>query len=272
MSLFGKICLIACLLSPLPAMAEIAVLIHGYHSSAAAWETSGVSSILQENGWSRAGLYTTAGPVVQFLPAPESSAENRVFVIDLPSEAPIALQAGLLTMVLNDIQLRYPDEPITLIGHSAGAIIARTVLVRGTASGVVRLISVAGPNLGTERTIQALNATDVPWPFSYVADFFADSDYHTIKRSRHLLVDLLPATPGTYLGWLNVQPHPDLEYIAVVRGHNLAMSGDWMVPGMSQDLNNVVALSGRARVITVPVGHELSPLDGETLAGILNED
>ncbi|MGB5766240.1 MAG: hypothetical protein WBM38_05845, partial [Arenicellales bacterium] len=231
-------------------MAEIAVLIHGYHSSAAAWETSGVSSILQENGWSRAGLYTTAGPVVQFLPAPESSAENQVFVIDLPSEAPIALQAGLLTMVLNDIQLRYPDEPITLIGHSAGAIIARTVLVRGAASGVVRLISVAGPNLGTERTIQALNATDVPWPFSYVADFFADSDYHTIKRSRHLLVDLLPATPGTYLGWLNVQPHPDLEYIAVVRGHNLTMSGDWMVPGMSQDLNNVVALSGRARVIT----------------------
>lgn len=272
MSLFGKICLIVGLLAPLPAMAEIAVLIHGYHSSAAAWESSRVSSILQENDWPRAGLYTTAGASVQFMPAPESSSDNRVFVVDLPSEAPLALQAGLLTRVLNDIQLRYPEEAMTLVGHSAGAIVARTVLVRGHISSVIRLISIAGPNLGTERTIQALNATDVPWPFSYVADFFAGSDYHTIKRSRHLLVDLLPATPGTYLGWLNVQPHPELEYIAVVRGHNLTMSGDWMVPGMSQDLNNVVALSGRARVITVPAGHELSPLDGATLAGILNED
>ena len=272
MSLFARVFLLIGLLSPLPAMAEIAVLVHGYHSSAAAWETSGVSSILQENGWSRAGLYTTAGPTVQYMPAPDNSAVNQVFVIDLPSEAPVALQAGLLTTALNDIQLRYPGEQVTLIGHSAGAIVARTVLVRGQVKGVIRLISIAGPNLGTERTIQALNATDVPWPFSYVADFFAGSDYHTIKRSRYLLVDLLPATPGTYLGWLNVQPHPELEYIAVVRGHNLSMSGDWMVPGMSQDLNNVVALSGRARVITVPAGHELSPLDGATLAGILNED
>ena len=270
----GKISLLLTLtlLLPLPAIAEIAVLIHGYHSGATAWEISGVSSVLQENGWPRAGLYSTAGPGVQYLPAPESSATNRVFVIDLPSEAPVGLQAGLLSTALNDIRQRYPLEPITLIGHSAGAIIARTVLVRGDMKDVKRLISIAGPNLGTERTIQALNATDVPWPFSYVADMFGGGDYHTIKRSRHLLIDLLPATPGTYLGWLNVQAHPDIEYVAVVRGHNLQMSGDWMVPGMSQDLNNVVALSGRAKVLTVPADHALSPLDGATLVGILNED
>ncbi len=275
LSLFEKICLLIGAFLPLPAIADVAVLIHGYHSSALAWETSGVSQILQENGWSRAGLYSTAGQSIQYLPhmqAAGSSAENRVFVVDLPSEAPVALQADLLTAVLNDIRLRYPEEAITLIGHSAGAIVARTVLARGSAPGVDRLISIAGPNLGTERTIQALNATDVPWPFSYVADFFAGDDYHTIKRSRHLLIDLLPATPGTYLGWLNVQPHPELEYIAIVRGHNLTMSGDWMVPGMSQDLNNVIALSGRVRVITVPAGHELSPLDGAALANILNEE
>jgi hypothetical protein len=50
------------------------------------------------------------------------------------------------------------------------------------------------------------------------------------------------------------------------------MSGDWMVPGISQDLNNVVAIAGRAKVITVPTTHELSPMDGAMLASILNEE
>ena len=88
----------------------------------------------------------------------------------------------------------------------------------------------------------------------------------------HLLIDLLPATPGAYLGWLNVQPHPDIEYISIVCEPNLQMTGDWMVPGMSHDLNNVFALSGRIKVLTVPANHTLSTLDGATLVGILNED
>jgi hypothetical protein len=104
------------------------------------------------------------------------------------------------------------------------------------------------------------------------ADLFAGEDYNTVKRSRHLLIDLLPATPGTYLGWLNSQPHPEIEYIAVVRGQNLTMTGDWMVPGISQDLNNVAAIAGRAKVITVPSSHELTAMDGAMLASLLNQD
>jgi pimeloyl-ACP methyl ester carboxylesterase len=272
LSFYGKLSLLLGLLLPAPVMAELAVLIHGYHSGAQAWESSGVSAILQQNGWSRAGLYSSTGSSVQYFAAPGKSATNKVFVVDLPSEAPVLLQAGILGTAINDIHQRYPLEPITLIGHSAGAIVARTVLVKGNAAGVKRLISIAGPNLGTERTIQALNATDVPWPFSMAADFFAGEGYNTVKRSRHLLIDLLPATPGTYLGWLNTQPHPDIEYIAIVRGQSLTMSGDWMVPGISQDLNNVVAIAGRAKVITVPTTHELSPMDGAMLASILNEE
>lgn len=268
---FRKLCLLLLLLSPVSAIADIAVLIHGYHSNALAWERSGVVPILEDNGWVRAGLYTATARGVSFYPATASRAINRTYIIDLPSEAPVRVQSGLLSAALMDIRRRHAGEPITLIGHSAGAIVGRSVLVQGNIAGIERLISIAGPNLGTERTVQALNATDIPWPFSYVADFFAGDSYDTIKRSRHLLIDLLPASPGTYLGWLNVQPHPDIEYIAIVRGHNLVMSGDWMVPGMSQDLNNVIALAGRARVLTVPAEHELSPLDGAMLASILNE-
>lgn len=270
LSFFGKLNLLLSMLLPVPVLADVAVLIHGYHSGAQAWEASGVSSILDQNGWPRAGLYSSRGSKVQYFEAPENAGTNKVFVVDLPSEAPVMLQAALLNTALKDIRQRNPLEAITLIGHSAGAIVARTVLVKGNENGVKRLISIAGPNLGTERTIQALNATDIPWPFSMVADMFGGGDYNTIKRSRHLLIDLLPATPGTYLGWLNTQPHPEIEYIAIVRGQSLTMSGDWMVPGLSQDLNNVVAIAGRAKVITVPSAHELSPIDGAMLANILN--
>lgn len=256
-------------LKPLIASADIAVLVHGYHSSAMAWETSGVSSILQENGWPRGGLYTTAGPGVRYLPAAGEQAANKTFVIDLPSEAPLNLQADLLQQALLDITRRYPDEPLSLIGHSAGGVVARVVVVRNIVPGVKRLVTIAAPNLGTERALQALNAVDVPWPFNYIADFFGGGAYDTVRRSGHLLVDLLPATPGTYLGWLNLQPHPDIEYIAVGRGHELRLFGDWLVPGISQDLNNVPALAGRATLLTVPANHELMPLDGATLVGIL---
>ena len=54
---FRKLCLLLLLLSPVSAIADIAVLIHGYHSNALAWERSGVVPILEDNGWVRAGLY-----------------------------------------------------------------------------------------------------------------------------------------------------------------------------------------------------------------------
>mgnify|MGYP001825619209 CR=1 FL=1 len=273
-SLFHRLLVIALMfvLNPVSASADIAVLIHGYHSDAMAWERSGISSILQENGWPRAGLYTTAGGGVRYLPAAGESSADKVFVIDLPSEAPLNFQADLLSQALLDINSRYPDETITLAGHSAGGVVARIVVVRGTVPGITRLVAIASPNLGTERALQALEATDIPWPFSYIADFFGGGAYDTVRRSGHLLVDLLPATPGTYLGWLNVQPHPDIEYTSVGRGQSLTLHGDWLVPGISQDMNNVPALAGRATLLTVPAGHELVPLDGITLLGILNAD
>lgn len=275
MKLFSKFLLLVLLgLSGLTrtASADIAVLVHGYHSSAMTWEASGTSSILEANGWPRAGLYTTQGFVVSYMPAAGEQSANKVFVVDLPSEAPINLQADLLQLSLADIQRRYAEEPITLIGHSAGGVVARVVVVRNQVPGIKRLVTIAAPNLGTERAIQALDAVDVPWPFTYIADFFGGGAYDTIRRSGHLLIDLLPATPGTFLGWLNVQPHPDIEYIAIGRGQELTLFGDWLVPGISQDLNNVPALSGRATLLTVPAGHELVPLDGITLVGILNGD
>ncbi len=273
-ALAGKLIFVVSLVLSSVANADIALLIHGYHSGAYTWERSGVLTVLQENGWFRGGMYAPVGREMNFFPASNNNRDsiNKTIVVDLPSEAPVGLQADVLSRVLSDVRLRFPSEAITLVGHSSGAIVARTALVRGNATGIQRLISIAAPNLGTDRSVQALNATDIPWPFSMAADFFAGEGYKTVKRSRHLLIDLLPATPGTYLGWLNSQAHPDIEYIAIVRGQNLILSGDWMVPGISQDLNNVTAIAGRAKVVTVPSAHELTPLDGAMLANILNGD
>ena len=45
---------------------------------------------------------------------------------------------------------------------------------------------------------------------------------------------------------------------------------DELVPAYSQDLNNVPALQGRAKVLVTTAGHSLTPQDGVLLAGILN--
>jgi hypothetical protein len=229
-----------------------------------------VATVLANNGWPRAGLYSTMANRILLHPATTGDSDDMLYLADLPSEAPMLLQADLLQLILQDIRRRHPQQPIQLVGHSAGGVVSRLVLVRGSVAGVTRLVTIAAPNLGTERSIQALNVTDIPWPFNTVADMFAGEGYDTLRRSQRLLIDLLPAAPGTLLGWLNSQPHPDIEYYSIIRGHSLAMTGDWLVPGISQDLNNVPALAGRARVLTVPAGHELVPLDGPALLAILN--
>ena len=87
--------LLLVLLLPLPLHADVAVLVHGYHSSASAWERSGVVSILEDNGWARAGLYTATARGVQLFPAPESKSSKRTYLVDLPSEAPGRVQSAL---------------------------------------------------------------------------------------------------------------------------------------------------------------------------------
>lgn len=255
---------------PLAAKADSVILIHGYHASAATWEQNGVAGVLAAHGWPRGGLYTTAGPGVRLLPAAGVTAADRSYLVDLPSEAPVRIQADRLQAALADVAARHPGEPITLVGHSAGGVVARLVVVEGSVPEVSALVTIAAPNLGTERTIQALRAADIPWPFSYIADFFGGEAYDTVRRSGHLLIDLLPAAPGTLLGWLNNRPHPPIRYVAIVRGTPTALTGDWIVPGISQDLNSVAALQRRAYVITVPSDHFLTPADGYALLPVLN--
>ena len=251
-------------LTALSAKADIAVLVHGYLGSAASWAHSGVNAALGQAGWQAAGVLTPRG----LLPMPGVDAKDKFYTVELPSIEPVALQAQILSGMLNAVQSRHPGEPVILIGHSAGGVVARMALVQGGVSQPKALVTIASPHLGTLRAVEALDKTDDPFPFSVMKEFFAGDLYHVVRDSWGVLIDLTPERPGSLLFWLNRQPHPDIKYLSVIRPGPVGM-GDELVPAYSQDMNNVPALRDKADTRLTPVSHTLQPLDGKLLAEIL---
>jgi len=251
--------------------ADVLVLVHGYLSGAQSWDASGITGVLQQHDWQRAGVYVAGPAGIQQLPAPGVQTANKFYAVDLPSEAPVLVQVYQLNEILDAISRTHKDESVILVGHSAGGVVARATLVRGNHDNVKALITIASPHLGTSRAEQALDATDIPFPISMVTDFFAGESYDTAMRSRSLYVDLVRPQPGTLLYWLNAQSHPDIEYFSIVRGSSEAGWGDYVVPAYSQDMNNVPALQGRSSMINVPVSHGLEPVDGSVIVNLLSD-
>jgi len=262
---------LALLLSP-PVRADVLVLVHGYLSSAQVWNDSGVTSVLKDRGWHDAATYTGGPGGTHFFPGQSGGIENRAnrfFSVDLPSEAPVLVQAFELQKMLAVIHEQLNDERMVIAAHSAGGVVARAALVHGDFPKVTKLITIATPHAGTLRAEQALDATDVPFPLSMMTDFVGGQTYHSVRRSRHLLSDLMRVRPGSLLYQLNLQPHPDIEYVSIVRSDGQHLLGDGVVTGYSQDMNNVPALRGKSAVIPVNSHHELGIMDGITLMSLL---
>jgi len=258
-------------LAVLPVRADVLVLVHGYLGGAWSWDESGVTAVLEQHDWQRAGVYAAGPAGVHLVPAAGMQAGDKYYAVDLPSEAPVLVQVYQFQIILDAIRLSHPGEDMILVGHSAGGVVARTALVRGGADQVKALVTIASPHLGTARAEQALDATDIPFPFSMVTDFFGGDTYYTALRSRSLYVDLVRPRPGTLLYWLNGLPHPDITYVSVVRGDANAGWGDYIVPGYSQDMNNVPQLQGKSSVVTIPVNHGLAIVDGSLLVDLLKD-
>ncbi len=253
------------------ARADVLVLIHGYMGSPASWESSGAVSVLESNGWHRAGIVTT-NPVggVHLLPAPAGQdKENRVYIVSLPSIAPLNFQSIHLQTILNFLSQRHPGEPFILAGHSVGGVVARLALVKGVVPNPKALITIASPHLGTPRANQALNFTDSPWPIEVIKDVFGGSKYDILQTSRSLYYDISGPWPGSLLYHLNNSPHPDIKYISILRGESFLIWGDSIVPTISQDMNNVPQLRGKSTVYTTGTGHFLVAADGFLLTEIL---
>ncbi|MCG8427787.1 MAG: alpha/beta fold hydrolase [Chromatiales bacterium] len=251
------------------AKADVLVLVHGYLGSGHSWEQSGVNAVLEQNGWIRAGLLFSGPQGIQIIPVAGGDAANKVYAVELPSTAPLTLQADHLRAMLNTLSARHPDEPIILAGHSAGGVVARLALVRSGVGNIKALITIASPHLGTGRAIQALEATNSSGPTGFLKNMFGGSTYHTVKNSWGALLDLTPPRPGNMLYWLNGQTHPDIAYYSVVRSGPTGL-GDELVPLYSQDMNNIPALQGKVEVRMAHAAHSLTPQDGATLVDILS--
>ncbi len=259
----------------LPVPAAVTVLIHGFLGSDRSWLESGVIEQLHLRGYEWRGSYSLSPAGVVFRPIGSTQGQKPVYTVNLPSTAPVRLQADWLAAYLRDLRARHPTEPITLVGHSAGGVVARAALVLNGVEGVTRLITIAAPHLGTWRSLQALEALDENdlffIPIGRVKRWLVKRRlggwlYYTLKASRGVLYDLRPAVPGSFLFWLNRLPHPEIDYVSLIRRGTFYMPGDRLVPPFSQDMRLVPAIGERARSYTTPEGHLLSSYDGAVLA------
>jgi hypothetical protein len=142
------------------------------------------------------------------------------------------------------------------------------LLVQNRVINAKALITIASPHLGTERAIQALEATDDPFPISAIKTLFASDLYEVVRDSWRVLLDLTPARPGSLLHWLNAQWHPDIRYVSILRSGPVGL-GDELVPVFSQDMNQVLALRGKSTTHIMALSHQLQPADGVKLVEIL---
>ncbi len=211
------------------------VLIHGYLSDDSAWHTNGIVATLQHHNYD-------------------------TYTVNLPSEAPLVVQAQYLDVYLRDIKAKHPQNSLILVGHSAGGLVARLVMVKSDIP-IQGLITISSPNLGTDKAELADNISNSP--LAWVAPFMG---LNTINRSRNLYRDLTREHPSSLIFWLNRQPHPKAFYASIVR-----IAGDKWVPAYSQDLNNVPALRGLATTITSVGTHSLQAADGIVLVDLLKQ-
>ncbi len=255
------------------ARADVMVLVHGWASDVDTWVHSGVVFVLAKRGWHDAGVVDTTPAGVRYFPSyPDETVKNLFYRVQLPSTAPLLLQASHLTAELVFIQNRHPEEELIVVGHSAGGVIARLVVIRPEYVRIKTLVTIASPHLGTPVAFEGLNIIEdkpffCPGPgIDFLKTTFGSRQYQYLKNSHGAMLDLTPAGGGNLIDWLNQQPHPDIQYHSIIR-----TPGDGMVPTASQDLNQVPALRGRAKIHPARARHGLNPTDGELLLDIVAE-
>jgi|APSaa5957512622_1039677.scaffolds.fasta_scaffold13356_4 pimeloyl-ACP methyl ester carboxylesterase len=261
------------LFASLPAHAEITVLLHGLMGSSNSWERSGATTALEEMGWEQAGRVQPGGPTGVLLSEPlQPPRGNRLlYLADIPSLISLEQQSELLEEILIMIANKHPSEPIYLVGHSAGGVVSRMTAIQSQLPQLSGLITLASPHLGSPYANLAYDLATLPFPLRLLPKLVAHDKYQMLRKSRPMLKGLTVAKPGTLLHWLNQQPHPDIQYVSIIRRQPPAKVKDALVPFWSQDMNNIPALQGRALTISTMALHPITQADGHLLGSILNE-
>lgn len=255
------------LLIALPAQAKQLVLIQGYLADASSWDEAGITRVLRQNNWAFGGLFhpSVNGAALRKT-MPGMDADNYYYLVSLPTEAPVHIQARYLKSYLDKLRTEFPDDELILAGHSAGGVVARYLMVTAPQIIVDRLITIASPHLGTSSA--SIGATVAESPLSLLTPMIGAG---AINRSESLYRDLQPEQPNRFLYWLNRQPHPQAEYISIVRDNKNLTSGDLIVEENSQHLEHVYNLRYRAQSFVVPANHSLVAADGFLLLDLIED-
>jgi pimeloyl-ACP methyl ester carboxylesterase len=188
------------------------------------------------------------------------------FSVELPSQATLQNQESLLAQYLYHLYSQR-QEPITLIGHSAGGIVSRLHTLNPTRQPINGLITIASPHLGTPAANIAHLAGNSP--FGMMASMMGGEE---LQNSRGLFSDLKEEKPTNFLFLMNRQPHPNLHYASIIRINKTLASPDnfdFIVPPSSQNMNNIWALRNRSGVAKTTDSHSLSSKDGFVTLDIL---
>lgn len=255
-------------LMPLSALqAKTVVLIHGYLSNASIWNTSGFSQVLARNGFLQGDTYNF-NPWGMMVPRPIARHVNAFYSVELPAQTNLQTQEGILLQYLQHLSAQR-QEPLTLVGHSAGGLVARLFLLDPNRTPVNGLITIATPHLGTPTADLAYLAGNSP-----IGMMFSMAGEDTLHDSRGLLSDLKEEKQGSFLFWMNRQRHPNIHYASIVRkNEDIAKPKqfDFIVPAASQDMNNIWSLRGRSGVAITTNNHALSNKDGLVVLDILKQ-
>ncbi len=246
--------------------ADRLVFVQGYLGESSNWQASGIVEQLEKHYWRKGGFYYYQAQELHFKAATVSLTSDLFYTVELPTEAPVRVQAYYLTQYLKHLRQSAPNERLILVGHSAGGVVARFAMVQNPGLNVSLLITIASPHLGSDLAELANIVGSTPLAF-FTPFFGAD----TLNRSQGLYVDLLPEQPGRFLYELNRQPHPEARYVSIVRNPNTIDGGDLVVPSYSHDMRQVVALKHRAQSYVVNGGHSLNAGDGQLIFDVITQ-
>jgi len=254
-----KMLLVLTMLFALPscAVADVLILIPGYLSGGHTWRMHGITQTLLANNWTDGGNFIL-GPNGVRLDIPPTSNSQQFYTVELPSEAPLPLQASYLNNYIDAVRVMHPKEKLILVGHSAGGVLARYSMVSRPSVKIDTLITIASPHSGSDAA--ELGEAISNSPASWMTPLFG---LNTLNRSKGLYRDLGRPNAGNLLGWLNTQPHPKARYVSIIH-----LNDKW-VDATSQDMNSVPPLTGKSSVLTSNGDHELNPADAGLLLNLL---
>jgi triacylglycerol esterase/lipase EstA (alpha/beta hydrolase family) len=245
--------------------AKTVVLVHGFMSDSHSWGTTGFTTPLQYAGWRYGGNYNFS-PWGMLTPDQLMTKGDIFITVDLPSTQNLQTQEDILLQYMQHLY-QHRLEPITLVGHSAGGVVARLYVIDPKHQPVNALITIASPHLGTPTANIAHLAGNSP--IGMMASFAGIDE---LQDARGLFSDLKEEAPYNFLYWMNHQPHPDIHYASIIRKNDTIIKPnkfDFVVPPYSQDMNNIWALKSHSGVALSTDSHSINGKDGMMLINIL---